>query len=313
MITRRGLLTGLGAFGLGGTGLAGYAASESWFDGVTHYNLSPPGWPADRSLRIVALADIHACEPFMGLARVRRLVAKANALRPDVTVLLGDYVPSRGLLRYADWIEEPRIAEALGALQAPRGVFAILGNHDWWEDDAAMARRGGPTAIGRALAANGIRVLENGAERTGGADHPVWIAGLGDQWAFWRPNSRHELRRGRPRYIGIDDLPGTLGQVTDTAPVILLIHEPDGFVNVPDRVALTLAGHTHGGQVQLFGYAPIVPSMYGRRFVYGHIVENDRHLVVSGGLGCSGVPIRFGCPPEIVVVDLGPPRREALA
>jgi predicted MPP superfamily phosphohydrolase len=198
------LLTGLGAFGLGGTGLAGYAASESWFDGVTHYNLSPPGWPADRSLRIVALADIHACEPFMGLARVRRLVAKANALRPDVTVLLGDYVPSRGLLRYADWIDEPRIAEALGALQAPRGVFAILGNHDWWEDDAAMARRGGPTAIGRALAANGIRVLENGAERTGGADHPVWIAGLGDQWAFWHRRQPGDPP-GRPRFIGRDD------------------------------------------------------------------------------------------------------------
>lgn len=312
MLTRRLMVTGFGLLGLGGVGLGGYAVAEPWRLTAAHYRLSPPGWPAHRSLRIVALADIHACDPFMSLDRMRRLVRATKELEPDVVVLLGDYLPSRSLVRYADRIAEPLIAEALAHLSAPRGVYAILGNHDWWEDAEAMRRRRGPTRIGRELSAVGIKVLENTAVRTGGPDHPVWIAGLGDQWAFARRREPGE-RRGRPRFEGVDDLPGTLAHVTDAAPVILLIHEPDGFVQVPSRVALTLAGHTHGGQVQLFGYAPVVPSRYGRRFAYGHVIEDGRHLIVSGGLGCSGVPVRFGRPPEIVVADLGPARKEKLA
>jgi predicted MPP superfamily phosphohydrolase len=74
---------------------------------------------------------------------------------------------------------------------------------------------------------------------------------------------------------------------------------------VPSRVALTLCGHTHGGQVRLFGYSPVVPSRFGNRYAYGHVVEKNRNLIVSAGLGCSILPVRFGSPPEIVVVDLG--------
>jgi predicted MPP superfamily phosphohydrolase len=92
--------------------------------------------------------------------------------------------------------------------------------------------------------------------------------------------------------------------VSDDAPVILMAHEPDIFPRVPERVALTVSGHTHGGQVRIFGYAPIVPSSFGNRYVYGHVVEDDRNLVVSAGLGCSGVPVRFGAPPEIVMIEL---------
>ncbi len=111
--------------------------------------------------------------------------------------------------------------------------------------------------------------------------------------------------RGKRDYTGVDDLAGTLRQVTDDAPVILMAHEPDIFPDVPARVALTLSGHTHGGQVRFAGFAPIVPSKFGRRYAYGHIVEGGRNLVVSGGLGLSGLPLRFGSPPEIVVVELG--------
>lgn len=105
--------------------------------------------------------------------------------------------------------------------------------------------------------------------------------------------------------MGVDDLGGTLAKVTDKAPIVLLAHEPDIFPSVPARVALTLSGHTHGGQVRLLGYSPVVPSRFGNRYAYGHIVEQDRHLVVSGGLGCSGLPVRFGVPPEIVFLELG--------
>jgi predicted MPP superfamily phosphohydrolase len=104
-----------------------------------------------------------------------------------------------------------------------------------------------------------------------------------------------------------DDLPGTLKKIRDKSnPVILLAHEPDIFPEVPERVSLTLCGHTHGGQVALpFIGRPVVPSRYGDRYAYGHIVEDGRHLIVSGGLGCSGIPVRFGVPPEIVVIDIG--------
>jgi len=88
--------------------------------------------------------------------------------------------------------------------------------------------------------------------------------------------------------------------------VILLAHEPDIFVKVPDRVALTLAGHTHGGQVRIpFLWPRFVPSAYGARFAYGHIVEQNRHMIVSGGIGTSQLPIRIGVPPEILRVELG--------
>jgi predicted MPP superfamily phosphohydrolase len=103
-----------------------------------------------------------------------------------------------------------------------------------------------------------------------------------------------------------DDLPGTLAKVKGREPLILLAHEPDIFPTVTDRASLTICGHTHGGQVALpFIGRPIVPSRYGERYAYGHIVEEGRHLIVSGGLGCSGIPVRFGVPPEIVVIDIG--------
>jgi predicted MPP superfamily phosphohydrolase len=130
--------------------------------------------------------------------------------------------------------------------------------------------------------------------------HAFWLAGLGDQLALL-PG----IRWGRHRFAGVDDLPGTLAKVTDDAPVILLAHEPDIFPQVPERVSLTLSGHTHGGQVRLFGYSPVVPSRFGNRYAYGHIVENERNLIVSGGLGCAILPVRIGVPPEIVLVDVG--------
>ena len=104
------------------------------------------------------------------------------------------------------------------------------------------------------------------------------------------------------RRIGVDDLGATLAKVTDDAPVVLLAHEPDVTRHVPSRVALQLSGHTHGGQVRLFGWSPVSPS--GPLLTYGHIRMNC-DVVVSGGLGCSIMPFRLGVPPEIVLVSLG--------
>ncbi len=140
-------------------------------------------------------------------------------------------------------------------------------------------------------------MLENFAVMLGTKDERFWLAGLGDQLA-------HPLGHGRFR--GVDDLPGTLAQVQTKDPVLLLAHEPDVFPRVPDRVALTLCGHTHGGQIRLpLIWPAFVPSKYGARFAYGHVVEEDRHLIVSGGLGTSLIPARLGVPPEIVHIQLG--------
>ena len=163
-----------------------------------------------------------------------------------------------------------------------------------------MQREGaGPPLARRALEAAGIPVYENSAVRLSKSGKPFWLAGLGDQLAYY------PARRFRPvSRIGVDDLAATLGKVTDDAPVILLAHEPDVAVRMPSRVALQLSGHTHGGQVRLFGWSPVVPSRYGNRFAYGHMRTNC-DVVVSGGLGCSYLPFRLGVPPEIVLVTVG--------
>lgn len=254
-------------------------------------------WPAGLRLRVAVLADIHACEPWMSAERIDSIVRHTNELGADLIVLLGDYVAGQRLVtRYVDAAEW---APVLGRLRAPLGVFAILGNHDWWEDRAAQMRGGGPVIAGTALSEHGIRCLENEAAEIVHPSGRFWLAGLGDQLAFW-PSWR---RRGHPR-IGRDDLAATLAQVPEGAASILLAHEPDIFPQVPARVSLTLSGHTHGGQVRLFGHSPIVPSRYRNRYAYGHVREHT-DVIVSGGLGCSIAPVRIGVPPEIVLVEIG--------
>jgi uncharacterized protein len=302
MLTRRVLLKAMAALGLMGTGFGAYAVGvEPRIHKITRYRPRLPNWPQSLHLRIAVVADIHACEPWMGLDRVGQIVADTNALAPDLILLLGDYMAHhRFVVRQ---IPAPDWAKVLGGLKAPLGVHAILGNHDWWDDKEAQKVGHGPIRAQRALEAVGIRVYENDARRLTKDGQAFWLAGLGDQWALQRSPKGAKRRPMWSR--GVDDLAGTMAQIEDDAPAILMIHEPDAFPSVPARVALTLAGHTHGGQIAIGGYALAVPSRYGQRYAYGHIVEEWRHLIVSGGLGCSLAPVRFGVPPEIVLVELG--------
>jgi uncharacterized protein len=288
-ITQRtsGLAGAAGLIGLSAAGTAGYAAAiEPHSLVVTPYTLRPNGWPAGRRLTITVIADLHAGGPDMPLPQVQRIVDTANALKSDLIVMLGDYIA-----RYDFAIEripDPLWAAELARLQAPLGVWAILGNHDWWYDLAGVRN---------ALAGAQIPLLENQAVLLGPEGGRFWVAGIGDQIAH---------RVGRGRFRGVDDLPGTLSQITTDDPVILLAHEPDIFPRVPTRVALTFAGHTHGGQIRLpLIWPAFVPSKYGKRYAYGHVIERDRHPIVSGGLGTSIIPARLGVPPEIVHVTLG--------
>jgi len=305
LITRRGFLRFIGGSFLSAASFSAYAVGiEPMLTHVKRYSLTPPDWPAGLRLRVVALADIHACRPWMTPERIESLVAQANALQPDLIVLLGDYVAGTRLATH--WVDSAEWAPALSGLEAPLGVLSILGNHDWWEDLSAQKTSSGPTIAGKALEAAGIRVMENDVVRVEKDGHGVWIAGLADQLAL-RPSKAWN----RKHFVGLDDLQGTLAKVTDGSPIILLAHEPDIFADVPGRVSLTLSGHTHGGQVRLFGYSPVVPSRFGNRYAYGHVVEDDRHLIVSGGLGFSIAPVRFGVRPEIVLIELGSLNRAA--
>jgi hypothetical protein len=296
MLDRRRVLQTLAGLFLSGFGLGGYAyAWEPTRQGVTRYRLKPSGWPQGRSLRLAVLTDLHAGGGHMPVSRIGEIVAQTNSLKPDLTLLLGDFVASRA--RRPGDPEPAQWAAELARLRAPAGCFAVLGNHDWWQDERAQAERSGPTQAGLALEAAGIPVLENRSVRLQTPAGPLWVAGLGDQQAFLRP------RRGQRR--GIDDLAGTLAMIDDDAPVILMAHEPDVFARTPARVTLTLSGHTHGGQVRLFGWSPVVPSRYGNRYAYGHVREKGHDLIVSAGLGTSKIPFRLGAPPEIVLIELG--------
>ncbi|QRE74577.1 metallophosphoesterase [Methylobacterium aquaticum] len=300
LLTRRRVLQGAGAVALSGVSTGAYATGiEPFRQVVTRYAITPnpaAPWPAGLTLRIAVLTDIHACEPWMSAERIAGIVAATNALGADLVVLVGDFMAGQRYVTRtvpaAEW------APVLGRLTAPLGVYAVLGNHDWWEDKEALRRGHGPTIAGTALSENGIRVLSNEAVPLATKAGPVWLAGLEDQLALL-PVRR---RTGQGR-VGLHDLPKTLAAVPDGAPVILLAHEPDIFARVPARVALTLSGHTHGGQVRLFGWSPVVASR-NPRYVYGHVREAS-DLVISGGLGLSIAPIRIGVPPEIVVVELG--------
>ncbi|MEX0752309.1 MAG: metallophosphoesterase [Xanthobacteraceae bacterium] len=287
-ITRRKLLlAGIGLAGLTGGGTTAYSYLEAQRLVITRYRVVTPRWPSGKRLSITVLADLHAGGPNMAQEHIHRIVETANALKSDVVVLLGDYFATH---RFVEPVPHAVWAAELAQLRAPFGTWAIIGNHDWWYDI---------DGVRKALDDVKIPVLENSVVPLGEEGNRFWLAGLGDQIAY---------RLGHGKFRGVDDLPGTLSQVRTDDPVILLVHEPDIFPNVPDRVTLTLAGHTHGAQVRLpFIWPWLVPSAYGARFAYGHIVEERRHMIVSGGLGTSIVPLRFRVPPEILRVDIEGP------
>jgi predicted MPP superfamily phosphohydrolase len=239
----------------------------------------PASKDAPRRLLVAALADVHTGSPWLGLERLGRIVAAVNAQKPDLVVLLGDYVIHG--VPGGHFVAPDETARILGRLQARLGVYAVLGNHDEWLDTGLVEK---------ALEGAGIPVLVNTARLVPDGTQRFWVAGVADLWT------------GRP------DIEGALRGVPPEAMVLLLTHNPDVFPRVPARVALTLAGHTHGGQVRLplLG-APVVPSSFDQRYAAGLVRENGRQLFVTSGLGMSLLPVRFGVPPEVALLSLEAP------
>jgi predicted MPP superfamily phosphohydrolase len=237
--------------------------------------------PLAAPLRIAILTDLHIGSPFNGMDKLRDVVERTNASRPDIICILGDLLsngPRGARSERPGFIGPEQVASELAKLRAPVGVFGVLGNHDNWLDHDRVAA---------ALGKNGVRVLEDKAERLETPAGSIWLAGVSDYWT-----RKH-------------DVAAALAGITDSAPIILFTHNPDLFPEVPDRVTLTLAGHTHGGQVNFpFVGTLVVPSQFGVRFTAGHIVEGGRHLFVATGIGTSILPVRFRVPPAISVVTV---------
>lgn len=235
--------------------------------------LAVPGWPQSLDgLRVAVVADLHAGAPWVGLDRVRDLVARVVAARPDLVLLLGDSLAD---VRLGTRLDPEPVAEALSGLRAAGPVLGVLGNHDWSVDGERVRR---------AFDGVGLPVLEQSAVPV--LDGRLWVAGVGDLWT-----------RGA-------SVPAALADVPDGAPVILLTHNPDVVLDVPRSVPLVLAGHTHGGQLTVLG-RPVhrISGRHGNRWRSGWYL-GDR-LYVSPGVGTSTLPLRT-VTPEVPVLVLRP-------
>ena len=262
-------------------GLAALGLWAFWLEPASLHNenhvITLPSWPAKcDGVRVALLADLHVGSPFNGTDKLERIVDMTLAAKPDLILLLGDYVIHRVV--GGKFIAPEKIARSLSRLSAPAGVFAVLGNHDRWY----FAKQ-----IENAITGAGISVLEDAAVSVRSRQCEFWLVGLSDF------------------LTGPRDYRAVLAKLPLHEPALAFTHNPDLFPVVPGNVDLIFAGHTHGGQVYFPGIGRlIVPSRYGQRYAIGHIVENGRHLFVSPGLGTSILPVRFLVPPEVSVVTI---------
>src|SRR5918993_95576 len=219
--------------------------------------------------RVVHLSDIHH-SPFTGREQVERAVEVANSLQPDIIALTGDYISHE-----REYIQP--CAEILGRLRARRGVYAVLGNHDNWVD---------APLITDLFSAEGIRVLNNEGMRFEDAGASFWLAGVNDTM------------------VGLEDLPLALAGSRADEMKLLLAHNPVILRRAARaRVDLVLAGHTHGGQVTWRNERDAAGRVR-RRILRGLGRRGETQIYVTRGVGTVVLPVRYGCRPEVSLLQL---------
>ncbi len=263
-----------------GMALLGRAYATATADPVVRRaQIALPGYPANAPpITLALISDIHVAGPDMPPERLARIVKQLNALKPDMVVIAGDFVSDKRVAtRFYSFTEA---VAPLAQLRPRLGSFAVLGNHDFWRNEAEARK---------SLSAVNVHVFDNDAIRAG----PITLGGLDDA------------------FTGHDDLTTTLARMRVLGgPPVLLSHSPDPFPDVPPEISLMLAGHTHCGQIVLPVIGPIATmSRYGKRYACGVIRENGKTLVVGAGLGTSVLPLRLGAAPDIWLLTLGSPRR----
>jgi len=239
-----------------------------------HEVVTPASWSGP-PLRVALISDLHVGAPHCDAAMVRQVVEMANAARPDLVLLLGDFGVDDVV--GGQWVSPHEYAPLLAGLDAPLGTWAVLGNHDWGN---------GGAAIDEALERAGVRVLENESTRIDDPRGAFWLTGVGD-WSTGHA-------RGS---AAVGALPA------DGLPVLAMTHDPEAFAGLPGRVALLVAGHTHGGQVRVPGLTELV---VGGEYVRGVYAAHGQSLVVTSGVGTSLLPLRLGVPPEVMIVEVQP-------
>lgn len=220
-------------------------------------------------LRIVHLSDIHH-SPFTGSEHIEHAIETANSLEPDIIALTGDYISH-------DPAYAAPCAELMGRLRARYGVYAVLGNHDHWTDAALI------TDLFRA---EGIKVLVNEGMRFELRGASFWLAGVDDTM------------------VGMEDLPLALAGSTADEMKLLLAHNPVILRRAARAgVDLVLSGHTHGGQVT-WRSEKSASGRPRRRILRGLGRRSNTQIYVTRGLGTVVLPIRYGCPPEVSLLEL---------
>ena len=252
------------------THVARAAITEPYMLTIEHERIELNRLPQSfESFRIVQLSDIHH-GPFSDRSQIERAVDTANRLQPDIIALTGDYISKER--HYA-----APCAEMLGRLRARFGVFAVLGNHDHWVDAALI------TDLFRA---EGITMLVNQGMRFELNGSAFWLAGVDDTM------------------VGLEDISLALAGSREDEMKLLLAHNPIVLRRAARAdVDLVLSGHTHGGQVALRS-EPSVSGGPRRRFLKGLGRLGNTQIYVNRGLGTVVLPIRYGCPPEVSLLEL---------
>lgn len=256
---------------------------------IVSETLAVPHWNKElNGFRVVTIADLHTGSNYAPPERVRYVVEQANAQNADLIVLLGDYVSE------ARWDREARnkpegtdrtelkipvetIAESLKGLTAKYGVYAIIGNHDWYHNEQKIHRLFEDVA--------GINVLNNEIAEIPVNGQTVRVWGIEDLY--------------RNRKVPLDPF----ALLAEKKNIIAITHNPDSSLQTPEGFSIMFSGHTHGGQLNwpIFGPKAVFNDP---RFMDGHAVIDNKHVYVSSGVGTSVIPFRFRVPPEINVITL---------